>query len=129
MPADEPPRPGILASLRRLCDSGLALLQNRVELFAVELEEQKIRLVRVLALLAAVVVLANTAILVVTATIVVVVDEHARGPVLIGLSLFYIVAALIALWALRKETKGAPPPFEGSVAEIKKDRQWLNPGS
>ncbi len=103
------------------------MLQNRIELFAVELEEQKIRFVRVLALVAAAVFLANTAILVVTVTIVVVVGEAARVPVLIGLSLVYIVAALLAFRAVRNELKSSPAPFEGSISELKKDRQCVNP--
>ncbi len=129
MPSDEPPRPGIFASFRRLGDAGLALVQNRVELFAVELEEQKVRLIRLLVLVAAAVFFANTAILVVTATIVFVVSERARVPVMIGLSVFYLLAAAAAFLVLRKELKEAPPPFEGTVNEIKKDRQWLSPGT
>jgi len=127
MASDDPPRPGILSSIRKLGDAGLALLQNRIELFGVEIEEQKLRLVRLLALVAAVVFLANTAILVISATIVVLAGEAARVPVLVGLSVFYLLAALVAFLALRKELRGSSLPFEGSVSEIKKDREWLNP--
>ncbi len=127
MASDEPPRPGIFTSLRRICDLGLGLVQNRIELFAVELEEQKVRLVRVLVLVAAAVFLANTAILVITATIVIAAGEAARVPVLIGLCVFYVLAAVISGLMLRKEIRASPAPFEGSVSEIKKDRQWLKP--
>ena len=129
MASDEPPRPGIFASLRRLGDAGLALLQNRVELFAVDLEEQKVRLTRLLVLVAVAVFFANTALLVITATIIFMVSEAARVPVMIGLSVLYLLAALAAFLVLRKELKDAPPPFEGTVNEIKKDRQWLSPGN
>jgi uncharacterized membrane protein YqjE len=127
MAGDEPPRPGIFASLRRLSDSGLALLQNRVELFSVELEEQKIRLVRLLVLVAAAVFMANTAVLVLTATIILVVGDKARVPVMICLSLVYLGGATAAVFALRKEIKESPPPFDGTIAELKKDRSWLSP--
>lgn len=129
MASDEPPRPGIFASLRRLGDAGLALLQNRVELFAVDLEEQKVRLTRLLVLVAVAVFFANTALLVITATIIFMVSEAARAPVMIGLSVLYLLAAVVAFLVLRKELKDAPPPFEGTVNEIKKDRQWLSPGN
>jgi uncharacterized membrane protein YqjE len=125
MGGDEPPRSGIFASLRSLCDSGIALLQNRIKLFSVELEEQKIRFVRLLALVAAAVFLANTAILAITITIIVVVGERARVPVMIGLCVLYSGAALIAFLALRKEIKDGPEPFEGTISEIKRDREWL----
>ncbi len=127
MPPDDPPRGGVFESLRGLCESGLALLQNRVELFSVELEEQKARLVRVLLLAAAAIFLANTAVLVVTACIVLLAGDSARVPVLIGLLLFYALAAVLAFLALRKELRSAPPPFSGTLSELKKDRAWLTP--
>jgi uncharacterized membrane protein YqjE len=127
MSEDTPPRRGVFDSLRGICDSGLALLQNRLDLFSVELEEQKTRLVRVLLLAGVTILLANTAILVVTACIVVLADAGARKPVLIGLSVLYLVAAVLAFLALRKELRSAPPPFSGTLSEIKKDREWLTP--
>ena len=123
----EPPAPGVLESLRRLCASGVALLQNRVELFSVELEEQKVRLVRLLLMTAVTVFLGNTAVLVLTATVVVLAGEAARKPVLIGFSIFYVLAAVFAGLILRKELRSAPPPFQETVAELKKDSDWLKP--
>jgi len=42
------PRPGIAASLRRLLDSGLATAQVRLELLAVEVQEERLRLATLL---------------------------------------------------------------------------------
>lgn len=122
-----PPPPGILGSVRKLGRTGLALLQNRLELFSVELEEQKVRLVRVLLLAGAAIFMGNTALLAVSATIVVAVGEQARLGVLIGLSVVYVAATIWAVLALRKELRSAPPPFQDSVAELKRDSDWLNP--
>jgi uncharacterized membrane protein YqjE len=127
MPPGEPPSGGIFQSLRALCVTGLALFQNRVELFGVEVEEQKCRLVKQLILAGAAIFLANTAILVVTATIVLLVDQSVREAVLIGLSVMYVLAALTAFMALRKEMRSAPPPFSGTISELKKDCDWLKP--
>jgi len=121
------PPAGILESLRRLGRSGLAVLENRIELFSVELEEQKVRVVRVLILAGAAIFLGNTALLAVSAAIVIMAGEAARLPVLIGLSVLYFLAALGAFLALRKELRSAPPPFRDTVAEIKKDVDWLDP--
>ena len=52
MPETEPPPGGVLDSFRRLCDSGLAQVQNRVELFAVEFQEEKTRLLKTLVIAA-----------------------------------------------------------------------------
>jgi uncharacterized membrane protein YqjE len=121
------PPAGILESLRRLGRTGVAVLQNRLELFSVELEEQKVRGLRVLILAGAAIFLGNTALLVVSAVIVVIAGEQARLAVLIGLSILYILAALAAFLALRKELRSAPPPFHDTVAELKKDTDWLDP--
>jgi uncharacterized membrane protein YqjE len=129
MPPTEPPAPGLFESLRRLCDRGLALLHNRVELFGVELEEQKARLVRLLVLGGLAVLLSCLALGVITATIVVLVGENARGPVLIGFCVLYVLAAAAAFMALRKESRSAPPAFRDTISELKKDRDWLNPGN
>lgn len=127
MAEEKPPAPGLLSTLRRLCSSGLAVVQNRLELFAAEVQEQKARLVRLLLLTAIAVFLANTALLVVTATIVVLAGESARKPVLIALSAFYVLATVVACYVLRKELRSAAPPFEDTVSELKKDIDWLNP--
>lgn len=127
MPSGEPPPGGVFAALRALLSTGLALLQNRVELFGIEVEEQKARLIRLLVLAGASIFLANTAILVVTGTIVLLVGEGARVAVLIGLCAFYIAVTLIAFLALRKELRSAPPPFKETLSELKKDCDRLNP--
>jgi uncharacterized membrane protein YqjE len=126
MPPNEPPPRGVLESLRTLCDAGLGLLQNRVELIAVEIQEEKARLVKVLILAGAMVLLGNMAAVLGTATIVVLVDKSAQVPVLAGLSLLYLLLALGAFLALRRILRSAPPPLKDTVSELKKDRDWLD---
>jgi uncharacterized membrane protein YqjE len=126
MSKDNPRPGGIFQSFRRFCDSALALAQNRLELFGLEVEEQKARLLRVLLLGAAAIFLANTAVLVITATIIVLVGENARVPVLVSLCVFYALLATVAFVLLRKELRSAPPAFHETLSEFKKDRQWLN---
>jgi uncharacterized membrane protein YqjE len=127
MPSGDPPPGGVFNSVRALLVTGLALIQNRVELFGVEVEEQKARLVRSLVLAGVAIFLANTAVLVVTATIVLLVPDGARVGVLIGMCVVYVVAAVIAFQLLRKEMASAPPPFRGTISELKKDCDWLKP--
>jgi uncharacterized membrane protein YqjE len=120
---NEPPT-GILGSLRRLCDNGVTLLHNRMELFSVELQEQNVRLVRLMLLAAVAILLGHMAFLLLTAILLVAVGEEARGPVLIGLCVLYALAAAAAFFALRKELR-APPPFSGTLDQLKKDQEWL----
>ncbi len=124
MTEPDPASRGLLASLRGILETGLALVQNRVELLAVEIKEHKTRLVRVLLLAGALIVAGNMAAMVLTAAIIVLAGEGARGPALIGLGVFYLAAALWLFLALRKELR-APPPFEATISELKKDIEWL----
>jgi uncharacterized membrane protein YqjE len=127
MPQDDLPSGGVFESLRRLCVTGLTVLHNRLELFGVEVDEQRARLLRMLFLGAVTVLLLNTALLVVTATIIVIAGEGARVAVLVGLSVLYASAAGGMFLFLRKELRSAPPPFSGTISELKKDREWLDP--
>jgi uncharacterized membrane protein YqjE len=125
MAATVPPAGGILDSLRRICDTGLALVQNRVELFGVELEEQKSQLLKAFVLAGSIIFLVNLAALMVALTIVVAVGESARVPVLIGLSALFLVAAGVAFFWLRRELQSGPPPFQQTLNELEQDRNWL----
>jgi uncharacterized membrane protein YqjE len=117
----------VFDSLRGLCDAGLALLQNRVELFAVEFEEAKARLFRTLLLIGVVAFLAVVAIVIATIAIVFLSSESARPAVLVSLTVFYALAALGGWAALRRHLHSAPPPFRETIGELKKDRDWLSP--
>ena len=121
-----PPPAGIFESFRKLGRTGVAVLQNRLELLSVELEEQKVRLVRLLVLAGAAIFLVNTALLTISAAIVVLAGEKARLAVLVVLSIIYLLCAGWAFLALRKELRTGPQPFQDSVSELKKDGEWLN---
>ncbi len=101
--AEKPAPRGALESLRSLGRRSLGLVQNRLELFSVELEEQKLRLIRVLMLTAAAIFLGNTALLVISATIVILAGERARLGVLIALCVIFLGGAIWAALVLRKE--------------------------
>jgi uncharacterized membrane protein YqjE len=120
---------GVLESLRSLGRHSLELAQNRLELFGIEVEEQKLRFIRLLMLTAAAIFLGNTALLVISATVVILAGEHARLGVLIALCVIYLGGAIWAALALRKELRSAPQAFESSLAELRKDTEWLNPRS
>lgn len=127
MGADTPPPAGILESLRRLGHSAIGLLQNRLALLSLELEEQKVRVVRLLLLAGAAIFLGNTALLTLSATLIVVVGKAALVPVLVALSLLYGGGSVWAFVALRRELRNSPPPFQETVSELKKDTDLLNP--
>src|ERR1051326_6556986 len=115
---------GLFASLRRILDGGLALVQNRVELLAVEVRQEKCRLAEAIMLASAVVALAMMTLTLLTFLIVTLCCDNGRVAVLLVLSLVYMLAALKAWSALRARLKGAAA-FAGTLDEIKKDRACL----
>src|SRR5437773_9628686 len=116
---------GFLAALRRIWDSGLALLLTRLELAILELQEERIRLVDFLLRLVALFVLATLALLTATALVVVLFWEASRVLALSILTMIYALAAL-ALWMdLRKRLHAAPLPLAETLGEFKKDAECL----
>jgi uncharacterized membrane protein YqjE len=115
---------GVFASLRRLLKTSFAIAQNRLELFLVELQQERLQLFETLLLLGVVLILAGMSLLVFTVTVVVLCLRADRlGPVVL-LMLVYLVATGIAGWRLRLRLKGWAP-FSATVAELKKDKVCL----
>jgi len=128
--AEPDPNPaGLFASLRRLLDNTLALVQNRLELFALELKEEKCRFIEILVWASAVILLGVMAVMMVTLTVVFLFWESARVFVLAGFCLLYVLGAIAAFVGLRRRLKNQPLPFAESLNEIKKDRECLQPRS
>lgn len=117
-------KPGVWASLKRVLDTLLATAQNRVELFATELEEEKCRWIEAFLCAAAVAAFGMMALSMVTLTVVIVFWENGRVPALITLSVLYVAATALAWRALRQRLKDHKP-FAGTVGEFKKDRSCL----
>ena len=120
--ADAPP--GLFASLKRLGRTLLAIAQNRLELLLVEWEEERRRTVQALVLMLAVGALALMTLILGTFTLVVVFWEQ-RVTVLIALSAAYLLATAAGCWKLRRMLRDWPA-FAATLAELKKDKAWLD---
>jgi uncharacterized membrane protein YqjE len=117
-------KPGVWASLKRVLDTLLATAQNRVELFAVELHEEKCRLVEALLFAAAVAAFGIMTLSLATFTLVLLFWENGRRHALVGLSVLYLTATALA-WRGLKSRLAAPSAFAGSLDELKRDRECL----
>lgn len=116
---------GIMSSARRLGASLLGLLRSRAELFAVELQEEKLRALSLLAWLTAAVALGVAAILLGVATLALFLWQQAGFAGLSGLTVA-VLAAAIALFALvQRRIAEGPEPFAATVAEFRKDAACL----
>jgi uncharacterized membrane protein YqjE len=121
----DPQAEGVGSPLRRLAESILAVVENRLSLATVELNLEKYQAIEVLFWGAACFSLGFLAMLLLTFTVVVVFWESGRLTVLIGLTLVYLFGAAAAFFALKHRLKSWPTPFTETIAEIKKDRACL----
>jgi uncharacterized membrane protein YqjE len=113
-----------LTRLRRIGSTLLGVVQTRIELFGLELREEKLRLAESLIWAAGLFFFGQIALLLLTMALVLVFREHA----VLVLLLFGFVYAGMAVGcglALRQRLKNRPSPFSGTVEELKKDREWL----
>jgi len=116
---------GWFDSLRRIGESLLALIRSRFELFAVELQEEKLRLMNLLLWLGIAMTLGAAGLLVGIGALAVWLWNSAGYAGLIALALVALAAAGGILLGVRRQIKSGPPPFAGTVAEFRKDSECL----
>jgi len=125
----QPAPAGYLASLRSLGDGLLATVQERTELFSIELQEEKFRLVQMFVWFSAVFYAGMMAVTFASLTLVFLFWDTARLAVLGGLAAFYIIALLAVIVAFRRYLARQPAPFTGTRLELKDDRACIRNGS
>lgn len=119
---DRPPG-GLFDSLRGLLDAALGLVQRRVELLALELQEEKTRALDLVVRAAALVVLGLLTLVAATATLVVALWSTSPVLVLSLVTLAYGLGAAGLALGLRRRLRDGPKPFAGTIEEFRKDRE------
>jgi len=114
---------GLGSLLGRIGRTTVRGLSTRVELLALEWQEERLRLRQMLIWSVAMLFLLAMAVLLITAAIIFLVPEGARVYVTAGFGLAYLCAAVGAWLGLRSRMKREP--FVDSVEQFKKDRVWL----
>ena len=117
---------GLFSSLRRLGGTAMSILQNRLELITIELKEEKQRAVSLAIWAASLIFLGFMAIVSLMFTLTFLFWEQ-RLAVLGGFCGFFIVGAIVAFAMMKKKLK--TPPFAETVAQLKKEREWLQRGN
>jgi uncharacterized membrane protein YqjE len=116
---------GIFASLRRLADTALSTVQNRVELFALELQEEKSWLISTLLWAAAMIFFCGLAIILVVGTVVYLAPESWRPWILLGVAAVFVWLAINSIVGFRRSLRDKRPPLSDSIGELKKDIEWI----
>lgn len=124
MADDSNPSSGSLSSAKRLLATGVAAVQTRLELFLVEIEEEKHRLVELFVWILIAVSLGLITLLLATFTIIYLFWERAPLTVLIVLGVVYAAATLLAYKTVQARIRSRSA-FSATLDEIKKDRACL----
>jgi uncharacterized membrane protein YqjE len=125
MSEPEPSTTGPVSSLRRMADSLLALLETRLQLFAVELQCEKLRMMEWLLLLAVGGAVGFIGLLLAVGALALYAWANWRYAGLVGLAVIFLAAAALLFWQLRARLRRQPVPFSDTLAEFKKDRACL----
>ncbi|HEY5552049.1 MAG TPA: phage holin family protein [Opitutaceae bacterium] len=116
---------GFLGSFKTLGDSLLGTVQDRLELFSLELQEEKFRLIRIFLWISAAVFTGMLAVAFGSLTLVYLFWESARLAVLGGLTAFYAVALVVIIVTFRRFLARQPSPFADTLKEIGEDRECI----
>ena len=121
-----PPHPGGWSeSLRRIGESLSALLRSRFELFTVEWQEEKLRLLNLLVWLGLAAAIGVAGVFIAVLTLAFWLWRIAGYAGLIGLAVAALAVAFGILWSIRKKIETGPGPFAQTVAEFRKDGECL----
>lgn len=116
-----------MASLRRLAGTLAAIVQTRIELLSVEVEDQVLRVWQLVLLAAAVLLFSGLALIFFSAWLVALFWETHPVAALGGLTIAYLCAAVFAAQVFRYRRRTRPKLFAASLAELARDREHLAP--
>jgi uncharacterized membrane protein YqjE len=116
---------GFVGSLRSLGDGLLAVVQDRLKLVSIEVQEEKFRLIRTFVWISAAVFAGMLTITFASLTLVYLFWETARVFVLGGLTALYAGALTVIIVAFRRYLARQPNPFAATLHEIGEDRACI----
>ena len=118
---------GLLESLKRLVSTLASIVSTRLELLAIELQEERLHLTQMYFLSLSAVFCFGMGVMLLTVFVTVFFWDDHRLAVLGGLcTLFFVLGMLLTLF-LRNKAHNRPKLFSASLAELAKDREQLEP--
>lgn len=121
METQSPGSSGLLGSLRGFADGIIGTVRDRIELFSVELQEEKLRLVQTFIWAAAAVVLALLTLIFASIALLAIFWDTARVAVAIGIALTYLGGFVATLVAFKRFLARQPKPFDATLRELRED--------
>ena len=116
---------GLLSSLRRLLHSSAEMAEVRLDLFATELQQEKLRVLDSLAWLALAWLALGVGLVLLCLFVVLLIAEPYRLAGLGVIAGLCLAGAWAAWLASRRRGHAGGTPFEASLAELRRDRDAL----
>ena len=120
---------GLVGSLRGLLEGLIGTAHDRLELLAVELHEEKHRLIQIFIWISAIVFLAMLAMVFASMVILVIFWDTARVTVVCSLAGLYIAGLIAVTVGFKRYLKRQPKPFAATLSELRDDRECIRPES
>ncbi len=120
------PASGILHSLRNVGPALIALARTRIELFGIELAEERGRAASLALHGALALLFAGLALLMANVLILAICWETHRYHAIAGLMILYTAGALYLVMRIKEALAARSPMFEATLAELKADLDALN---
>ncbi|ETD45457.1 membrane protein [Pseudomonas aeruginosa VRFPA07] len=114
-------------SLRRFGAAFLGLLHGHVELFGIELQEQKANTLRLLLFAGLALVFALLLLVGLSLLVLIVFWDTNRLAAALGLCVFYVIGSLFCGWRLYQSINDESSPFSATLEELANDRERLLP--
>lgn len=115
------------ASPKRLGAAFLGLLHGHVELFGIELQEQKARTLSLLLFAGLALVFTLLLLIALSALVLILLWDNYRLVGVIGLCVFYLLAGVFCAVRLKAAIFDELSPFSDTLKELAKDRERLMP--
>lgn len=119
---------GLFASTKGLLGTGITLLRNRLELLGVELAEERVRLLSLLAYGGAAFLCIAAGLIFLAIFLTVLLWENNRLLALGVFSALFLGAGIASLTLAMSLARSGSKLFSASLAELRSDREALTPG-
>lgn len=117
----------IVESVSRLAGTVIGILQTRLELIAIEVEEESLRFFSYFFFALAAMFCIGMALLLGVLLIVVIYWDTHRVPVLVSLMAFFALSSAAIMLGVRKHYRMKPRMLSHTLAELSKDIERLKP--
>ncbi|MEM6822768.1 MAG: phage holin family protein [Verrucomicrobiota bacterium] len=112
----------LTASLKRFFESFLKAAETRIDLFSLELQEEKVRAVQIILCACALIFFGAVSLIMIPLGIVLMVDPQYVEEVVLGFAIAYLLFAIIAGVKLHHILYKSEKPFSETIAQLKRDQ-------